>query len=222
VRQKGARVTTSDVYLFVVTSLAIAGFFFLFKRRYIGFIDFWWWFAALILTLMTLAILSDRETLKKLLDDVRKDVAIKILYGTLSAVILYFIFFTGNLLSRLVITSAGLKISEIYEMRTGTSLLKIILLLVFIIGPGEELFWRGYLQRRYSQRFGRAAGYIISIVLYTLIHTGSGNKMLILSACVGGLFWGWMYMWKNSILLNVTSHALWDLAVFILFPFTGS
>lgn len=220
-RRKGARVTTNDVHLFAVTSFAIAVFFFLFKRKHIFFLDFWWWFAAIILTVMALAILSDREILKKLIDDVRKNKVIKILYGTLSAIILYFIFFVGNLLSRIIITSAESRITEIYEMKTGKSLWRIILLLVFIIGPGEELFWRGFLQQKYAQRFGRAAGYIISVALYTLIHTGSGNKMLILSACVGGLFWGWLYMWRNSILLNVTSHSLWDISVFILFPFTG-
>lgn len=215
------RATTDDILLFLITSLAMAGFFFLFKFRNIGPLDFWWWFAAIILILLSLVLLSDREFLNKVTTDVRKNAVKKILYGSFSAVSLYFIFFIGSLLSRLIFTFADLRITEIYGMKTGQSLWKIVPLLVLIIGPGEELFWRGFLQRRYTQSYGRVTGYIVSIALYTLIHAGSGNKMLILAACAGGLFWGWLYMWKNSILLNMTSHILWDIAVFILFPFTG-
>ena len=215
------RATTDDTHLFVITLFSMAGFFSLFKLRNIGPLDFWWWFSAIILVLMLLVISSDREFLKKVATDVRNNTVKKILYGSISAVSLYFIFFTGSLLSRLIFAFADLRIAEIYGMKSGHSLWKIVPLLVFIIGPGEELFWRGFLQRRYTQTYGRVTGYILSVSFYTLIHAGSGNKILILAACIGGLFWGWLYLWKNSILLNMTSHTLWDIAVFIMFPFTG-
>ena len=33
------------------------------------------------------------------------------------------------------------------------------------------------------------------------------------------LFWGWLYLRFRSPVLNIVSHTLWDLAVFVVFPF---
>jgi hypothetical protein len=43
--------------------------------------------------------------------------------------------------------------------------------------------------------------------------------MLILAAAVCGVFWGWLYLRFRSPLLNVVSHAVWDLLVFVILPF---
>jgi hypothetical protein len=43
--------------------------------------------------------------------------------------------------------------------------------------------------------------------------------MLVLAAAVCGLFWGVLYLRTGSILLVAVSHTLWDIAVFVLFPF---
>jgi hypothetical protein len=43
--------------------------------------------------------------------------------------------------------------------------------------------------------------------------------MLIVAALVAGLFWGWMYMRYNSMVMNIVSHTVWDIAVFLILPF---
>jgi membrane protease YdiL (CAAX protease family) len=90
--------------------------------------------------------------------------------------------------------------------------------MIFLIGPGEELFWRGFLQRRLQADYGPWYGFLISAAIYSLVHIGSGNPMLVLAAGVCGLFWGFLYLRYRSLLMNMVSHKLWDVAIFLLFP----
>jgi membrane protease YdiL (CAAX protease family) len=90
-----------------------------------------------------------------------------------------------------------------------------------VIGPGEELFWRGYLQRKLSSKTGKWVGFIIALLMYTGVHIFTGNIMLILAAFICGLFWGWIYLKYNSMVINVISHTVWDIVVFLLLPFNA-
>ena len=64
-----------------------------------------------------------------------------------------------------------------------------------------------------------AYGFALTALLYTAVHLSSGNIMLVLAAAVCGVFWGWLYLRFRSPILNIVSHTLWDLAVFVVFPF---
>jgi membrane protease YdiL (CAAX protease family) len=44
--------------------------------------------------------------------------------------------------------------------------------------------------------------------------------MLVAAAGVCGLYWGALFAWKRSLPVNIVSHVAWDLAVFVLFPFS--
>ena len=103
----------------------------------------------------------------------------------------------------------------------GASKLRIAVLMIFIIGPGEELFWRGFLQRSLQNKIGNNLGFILATSIYTLVHLGSGNVMLVLAAGVCGLFWGYLYLRYGSITLNIVSHTLWDVTVFLWLPFNS-
>ena len=137
----------------------------------------------------------------------------------LSAVLLYLVFAVGNFLSRNIFTFAGSGIQDVYAFKMGASRFRIAVLMIFIIGPGEELFWRGFLQRRLQEKSGKYMGFFLATGIYTLVHLGSGNVMLVLAAGVCGLFWGYLYLRYGSITLNVVSHTLWDVTVFLWLPF---
>ena len=62
--------------------------------------------------------------------------------------------------------------------------------MALLIGPGEEIFWRGYLQRRWQERFGAGRGFLFAAALYAAVHAGSGNVMLVLAAAVCGAVLG--------------------------------
>jgi membrane protease YdiL (CAAX protease family) len=193
----------------------------LFLTRFLGRgPDFWWWLSANI-AVCALAGAWRNETF---LSDLREDLADapwrKVLYGVLSAAILYLVFFAGNELSRRLFPWAGAGIDGVYAFRGGASALRIGLLMALVIGPGEELLWRVLLQGGFEAKHGRGRAFLAAAALYTGVHLFSFNPMLILAAAVCGAFWGMLYLLFRSPLLNIVSHTLWDIAVFLIFPFS--
>lgn len=142
-----------------------------------------------------------------------------VLLGLGSAALLYGIFYLGNYLSTAWFDFAKPQIGNIYSMKDGNNLTLVGILLLVLIGPAEEIFWRGYIQRRLSKKRGDWTAFIITTLIYTLVHIWSFNFMLIMAALVCGAFWGLMYMYnKKNLVSLIISHAVWDLSVFILFP----
>ena len=204
---------------FFVAALAAALFVPLFIFRGMGPLDFWWWMSASLVLLIGLGAVLDREYGGDLRRDLGEGVGRKIGQGLLAAAALYAVFFVGNWGSRLILPFAASGIGQVYGFKTGAPVLRIVLSMALVIGPGEELFWRAFLQRRWQKRFGPWGGFLAATALYALVHTGSGNPMLVLAAAVCGLFWGYLYMKTGSALLVVVSHTVWDIAVFLVVPF---
>ncbi|MFC2158838.1 lysostaphin resistance A-like protein [Acidobacteriota bacterium] len=201
--------------------LAVCLFVPLFAIRRIGNFDFWWWMSLNAALVITFGFVFDRSYIKVIRDDLRSDLLKKIFLGILSAALLYGVFYAGNSISRILFPFAGAGIHQVYSFKGGASTVRIALLMIFLIGPGEELFWRGLLQRQWMERFGNVPGYLAAGLIYALIHISSGNIMLVLAAGVCGLFWGWLYLRYRSVLLLVISHTLWDLLIFLFFTFEG-
>jgi hypothetical protein len=91
-------------------------------------------------------------------------------------------------------------------------------LLIFPIGPGEELYWRGLIQRAFSDKKGAYIGLSVASLAYALVHIPTFNLPLILTALIGGLVWGSLYKFTNSLTPGIVSHVLWDLMIFVLLP----
>lgn len=206
---------------FLAAILAVFLFVPLFALRRIGGFDFWWWMSLNLVVLVSFGLFSDKSYLNLILKDLNKGRLKKIGLGILSAGVLYAVFFVGNEVSRIIFPFAGVEISQVYSFKQDASALRIVLLMIVLIGPGEELFWRGYLQRHWEKRFGRYWGFVFASVLYALVHAASGNIMLVLSAGVCGLFWGFLYLRYKSIILICVSHTLWDLMIFVFFTLGG-
>jgi len=206
---------------FAITALAVLMFSPMFVLRQVGPIDFWWWMTINLSVLLLISFVTDREYPYLLLKDLTKNTWKKIGIGLLSAFVLYLVFFIGNYLSRKWFNFASPGIEGVYNFKGDAAGIRIAILMLLVIGPGEELFWRGYLQRKFSQKTGKWAGLFIALVLYTGVHIFTGNLMLIMAALICGLFWGWMYLKYQSMLINVISHTVWDIVVFLLLPFSS-
>lgn len=187
----------------------------LFALRRLGAFDFWWWMSLNAALVMAYTFFADKSYAALIKIDLKNGAARKILLGIFSAVLLYGIFYAGGAVSRILIPFAGSGINSVYAFKEGASTLRIALLMVFLIGPGEEIFWRGFLQRHWEKRFGPAAGYLLAALFYALIHLASGNIMLVLAAGVCALFWGGLYLKYRSVVLLVISHTIWDLMIFL-------
>jgi uncharacterized protein len=138
--------------------------------------------------------------------------------GVVSAIALYAVFYVGNAVAPLIVAGAHSQVGGIYGLGRGTPGVAVFLLLLFVTGPGEEIFWRGFLQDALERRFGPLAGFGAATIVYGGVHVFSGNAMLMLAALVAGAFWGALYAWKKDLLALIISHALWSAVVFAVFP----
>lgn len=141
-----------------------------------------------------------------------------LIIGIGSAVLLYFIFYFGNIITGYILPFKNIQVLSVYSNKAGVDVRLIGILLLLIIGPGEELYWRGFVQRKLSLKFGSLKGYLFAAALYAGVHVLTGNFMLVVAALVCGLFWGFIYKNEKSLWPVVISHAIWDVTVFLLFP----
>ncbi len=138
--------------------------------------------------------------------------------GVVSAVVLYGVFFIGNALAPYVVPGAHTQVGGIYGLGDGSSRVWIFLLLMLVTGPGEEIFWRGFLQDALAKRLGPFAGYAVATLVYGGVHLFSGNPMLILAALVAGAYWGAQYLVRRDLAALIVSHSLWSAFIFAIFP----
>ena len=143
-----------------------------------------------------------------------------VLMGILIAVALWGIFWIGDKLSQLLFSFSRAQVNLIYDLKDNFSPTLLALLLLFIIGPAEEIFWRGYIQRTLSKRLSPFIAFLLTTACYTLVHLPSGNFMLIMAALVCGIVWGGLYwLMPQNLRAIIISHALWDAAAFVWLPF---
>ncbi len=138
--------------------------------------------------------------------------------GPLSAILLYGIFWLGKEMSTILFPFAPREISTVYFNKAQLNLTAIGLLLFFIMGPAEEIYWHGFVQRSFSERFGSTRGLLLTTAIYALIHIFAFNFMLLVAASVCGLFWGWLYQREQNLIPVILSHSLWDVLIFVIFP----
>jgi len=201
----------------LIIPILIAGclWFFMFSPWTSHLLNFWtsMLFSASILLFMSFML---RKSWK---EEFRFDVK-SILLGVVSACLLWVIFYIGDYLSAMLFDFAKPQVSSIYDLRSGTTHTLIALELFILIGPAEVIFWQGLVQSKLMRQYGDWKGFIITTIIYSLVHIFSFNFMLVMAALVCGAFWGFMYMFfkpRNLVPLLI-SHALWDVMVFVLFP----
>lgn len=138
--------------------------------------------------------------------------------GLLSAGVLYAIFFLGDRWAPLLLSRASSEVGGIYALGEGTPRVLVFSLLLFVTGPGEEIFWRGFLQQRLMEKWGPLSGFLVTTGLYGGVHLFSQNVMLILAALVAGSFWGLLYLWKRDLTIQIVSHSVWSAVIFAVLP----
>ena len=135
------------------------------------------------------------------------------------AFVLWWLFRLGDVVSQWMFSFARPQVDMIYGMKDGTPGWVISALLLLVIGPAEELFWRGYVQRTLGEGFGADKAFVLTTLAYTLVHVPSFNLMLILAALACGVIWGGLYrLFPDRFPAILLSHALWDAAAFVWFP----
>ena len=193
---------------------AAGGFFVLFSPWTQGAIAFWPMMCLMAGLLASGAVILDRVRLKPVYAFNVSDAVV----GFLSAAFLYGVFYVGHFLSMQILPFAGRQVNSVYAIREGAHPVLIGLVLMFLIGPAEEIFWRGFVQRRLCGRYGLLLGFVVSAAIYALVHVWSFNFMLVAAAAVCGGFWGLLFMATGRLWPCIISHAVWDVTILILWP----
>lgn len=205
------------VFLICCITVAASLWFMIFVRRPF---NFWLMMASSTLLLSGLAFWFDGDILH------REELTVKnFIIGILSALLLYLIFLVGQwLLINLAKLSPGVFsgssgfISAVYVNKKALPLWIVGVLLFFPIGFGEEVFWRGLIQKQLGLRIKKSYALLLATFFYTLVHVPTQNPVLILAAAVCGLFWGGIYWKTGSMVPVLISHMIWDPMIFVLLP----
>jgi membrane protease YdiL (CAAX protease family) len=130
--------------------------------------------------------------------------------GLATAAGLYGIFRVGDSVAREVMPRGSEEIGDIYALRSLRPKEELAARLGLVIGPAEELFWRGFVQGR--------AGYLTATALYGGAHVVTANATLIGAATIAGAYWGFLRAIGMPLGALVVSHVAWDIWIFLVAP----
>lgn len=78
-----------------------------------------------------------------------------------------------------------------------------------IISPiYEEIFYRGFLYRFFSSRYGILSGMVISSTIFTIVHIPTFNTLPV--NFVSGLVFSWVYQRTGSIIPSILIHGIFN------------
>ncbi|MDP9266278.1 MAG: CPBP family intramembrane metalloprotease [Chloroflexota bacterium] len=134
---------------------------------------------------------------------------------------LYAVFQVGDRAARRLLPGGEAEIGDIYALRALRPRPEIALRLAAVIGPAEELFWRGLLQRALCARVGPAWATACAAAAYGGAHLVTGNVALIGAAATAGLYWSVLAALGAPMTALVVSHVVWDVWIFLVAPTQG-
>jgi hypothetical protein len=92
-------------------------------------------------------------------------------------------------------------------------------LIALLAGVGEELLFRGVVQRKLIDWTNPVAGVVIASLLFGLAHALS--KLYFLLATVIGLCFGWMTWQYNDLVAPIVAHSVYDFVALVYIAGSG-
>lgn len=195
-----------DLRLIIGLVLAHLLLFFSFQDRTI----FWYIFSASILLLIAYASFQG---------EVDDEISFfrYLFYGVISGVFLYAVVWLGYKGIELLHLPFEKNVHRLYRW-FAPSIFWEYIALILAAAPGEELFWRGFIQKKLMTYFKPFHSILLGALLYASAQLYSGEWLLVLVTFLTGMAWGGLYYWKKSMPLVIVSHLIFDILLFILFP----
>jgi len=101
----------------------------------------------------------------------------------------------------------------------------MIPLVIFIVGPFEELLYRGVVQGRLRESFGPWPAILLASLIFATIHlpahgfgqAGLASTAASMAALVGGsVVFGWLYEWSRNLTVVALVHGLYNSILLVL------
>ncbi|QHJ70798.1 CPBP family intramembrane glutamic endopeptidase [Planococcus halotolerans] len=172
---------------------------------------FWYMYTFALLILMSAAVLFG-----EIQEEMRtwKSFA----YGIAAAIAMYLILFAGYHLLQMLGVGSASSTADFLAIFTPASVWHL-LLLMFIVVPGEELFWRGFVQQQLKQYVPASIAIPVASVLFGLTLWLADFWPGIFAGTAVGLVLGYLYEKKKSMPALIIAHLILMLLIFIVFPF---
>ncbi|WBL17275.1 MULTISPECIES: CPBP family intramembrane glutamic endopeptidase [Sutcliffiella] len=138
--------------------------------------------------------------------------------GIISGISLYFLFLFTYVIIKSFFPYFVPFVQDLYSVVGPKQWWHYVLLLIII--PGEEIFWRGYIQKKCMQMYTPKLAVLVASALYAVAHIWSGNVMLVAAAALSGLVWGYLYVWTKNLTVVILSHFFFNLFLLLILPLT--
>lgn len=143
-----------------------------------------------------------------------------VMFGLASAAVLYGIFYAGGwLVANLhpfgITTASETSIYSLISSPSNPIYLQAGVLL--FDSAGYESFFRGVLQERLTPRLGVGAAPAVAL-LDAGIHVLTMNPLWVAGTFITDTVWGLTYHYGRGTQASFTSHLVWDLAIFVVWP----
>ncbi len=175
-------------------------------------VGIWWGFGVAAVVLGGTALQRDPEARASLVPTVTQ-----LLLGTAAGAVMVAATYVVYPLFTRVAPFLAQDTAALYAaFRAAPPVIATLVLLPAILG--EELVWRGVVQRSLEQRLGVWRGCGATAVLYAFALVPLGLPVLALAALLCGLVWGGLRAASGSLVAPLVAHVLWDLFVLLFLP----
>ena len=143
---------------------------------------------------------------------------LRIAIGAATAVLLYGIFFLGNL-AVMNLNLPGIQATNeqtIYGLFSNVPLPLLVIVLA-LDAIGFEYYFRGNLQQQFSNKIGVGAVFLVAVI-DAAIHISTLNPLFPATVIIADSVWGLNYYFTKDLYSNIVSHFVWDLLIFVVFP----
>ncbi|WP_158058345.1 CPBP family intramembrane glutamic endopeptidase [Halorussus halophilus] len=120
---------------------------------------------------------------------------------------------------------AGNSVTQLAEEGLLETLLVLVPLSILVVGPAEEILFRGVIQRYLGETFSEVTAILVASVLFALVHFPTmyiatpdlfavGVTMVILFGL--SILLGYLYVWTENLVVPILVHGLYDALLFAL------
>jgi len=106
-----------------------------------------------------------------------------------------------------------------YGHVTAVEIVVNLLYMLFFVGLGEELLFRGFIQSDLSRLFGWRWGLVLASLLFSIMHLTWRSVPELFFVFVAGLIFGSLYLKTRGLYLSILVHCMNNVVLVAVYPY---